>query len=215
MAITIKVGPPTDLVALASLSDLKSDLNITDDTQDADLARRLLEASAAVLAYIGRPVLASDWRDILDLQRDQPRIGLVLGRYPVTALKVVSINGTALGDDEIASVFGSMDTSSGMLYPPENGPTLWHPARYVITYTAGYMAPGADGAGGTIPLDIQRAVRITASASWHDADRNPNLKSESEQGIGSTSWVTTAAGTGGLPQDAANLLSAYRSGGIR
>ncbi|OUL65121.1 hypothetical protein HK16_18900 [Acetobacter senegalensis] len=215
MAITIRVGAPPDQVPLASLSDLKSDLKITDDTQDVDLTRRLLEASGAVLAYIGRPILSSDWRDIMDLRQDQPRISLVLGRYPVTALKVVSINGTAMGGDDLINVFNAMDASCGMLYPPDGGPALWHPARYVVTYTAGYSPPEADGTGGTIPLEIQRAIRITAAASWHGGDRDPNLKSESEQGVGSTSWVAAASGTGGLPQDAANLLAGYRSGGIR
>lgn len=215
MSHTIRIGAPDQLVALASLSDLKSDLRISDNTQDADLSRRLLEASSAALAYIGRPVLSSDWRDIIDLQSDQSRISLVMGRYPVTGLKALSVNGAAISADELMNVFDSMDTSTGMLYPPDGGPCLWHPARYVITYTAGYSMPAADGSGGSIPLDIQRAVRITASASWHDADRNPNIKSESEQGVGTTSWVATAFGTGGLPQDAANLLSRYRSGGIR
>lgn len=215
MAITIRVGAPPDQAPLASLSDLKSDLNIADDTQNADLTRRLLEASSAVLAYIGRPILSSDWRDIIDLRQGQPSISLILGRYPVTQIKAVSINGTAMASDDLTNVFEVMDADAGMLYPQDSGSCLWHPARYVITYTAGYSPPAADGTGGTFPLEIQRAIRITAAASWHGSDRDPNLKSESEQGVGSTSWVATASGTGGLPQDAANLLAAYRPGGIR
>lgn len=106
MAITIRVGVPPDQVALASLSDLKSDLNILDDTQDPDLTRRLLEASSSVLSYIGRPILSCDWRDTIDLRQGQASVSLMLGRYPVTKIKAVSINGTDMSSDDLTNVFG-------------------------------------------------------------------------------------------------------------
>lgn len=62
---------------------------------------------------------------------------------------------------------------------------------------------------GTLPQTISRATVLAAAAMVQGAGRDPNLKSESVQGVGSTSW-NIASGTGGLPQQVADMLASYR-----
>lgn len=212
--LTYQVSAPAPPVPLASLENFKSDLKITDNAQDIDLARHLLGASDAVLSYIRRPIIFATWRDVIELHPENARIALTLGRYPLVSIAALSVNGTLMSADDVAAL--CKDTASGQIYPADGAPScLWQPGRYVVTYTAGYIPPAGSNPG-TIPPAIQRAVLIAASASWLGATRDPNLRQESEQGVGSTSFAAASSGAGGLPQQAADLLGSYRkSGGIR
>lgn len=215
---TISVSAPAQPVALALLSDLKADLGIVDDSQNSRLSSLLLDASSLVLDYIGRPVLDNTWRDVIEIRHDQQRLSIALGVYPVTKiLAFVLQNGMAFTSDQIGDL--DVQAESGIVYPPSTGQALWGPGRYVITYQAGYTVP-SDGSADKpqvwpLPRNISAAVKIAAKAAWHASDRDPLLRSESEQGTGSSSWAATSAGSGGLPQAAADMLTGYRSGGIR
>lgn len=212
-ALTYRVGAPAPLVPLTSLENFKSDLKISDTSQDDDLKRYLLGASSAVLGFINRSIIVAAWRDIIEVTPDCQRLYLVLGRFPLKAITAFSVNGTLLDAPTVESL--NIDSANGTIYPPDGGPScLWQPGRYVITYTAGYDPPDDKG-GGTVPYDVQQAVLIAAAARYHAAARDPNLRQESEQGVGSTSFSSVPGGTGGLPQQAADLVARYRGGGIR
>lgn len=215
---TISVSAPAQPVALALRESLKADLGITDDSQDSRLDDLLLDASGLVLDYIGRPILDSTWRDVIKIRGDEQRLSLMLGVYPVTKIMAfVPQGGAPLSPEQIAGL--DLMADSGIIYPPASGSVVWSPGQYVVTYQAGYTAPSRDKDGtpqsGTLPRAISSAVLLAAKASWHAAYRDPLLRSESEQGTGSSSWSATAAGSGGLPQSAADMLASYRSGGLR
>lgn len=215
---TISVSAPAQPVALALRDSLKVDLGITDDSQDDRLDGLLLDASSLVLDYIGRPILNGVWRDVIEIRPDEQRLSIMLGIYPVTKIMAfVSHHGGALTPDQIGDL--DLMAGSGIVYPPATGPALWSPGRYVVTYQAGYTPParGDDGLPqeGTLPRGISAAVLLAAKAAWHAADRDPLLRSESEQGTGSSSWAATVAGSGGLPQAAVDRLASYRAGGVR
>lgn len=217
MRRTTPVGPPAPDAPLASLADLKADLGITDTSQDAKLALLLQDASSMALAYVGRPLIDRAWCDVIELGCEARQSDLVLGRYPVSVVTGLTIGATALDADAVAAL--PLNPEAGIVYPPDSGhPRCWRAARYVVTYRAGYTldSVAADGTAmrGTLPASIQRAVRLTAAALWHATGRDPLLKSESEQGVGSTSWDTSAAATGGMPQAAADILDAYRPAGV-
>lgn len=217
MRQTIQLGTPAVGLPLALLSDLKADLGISDDLQDARLQTLLLDASDMVVAYIGRPVLSATWRDVIVLGADDQRGALTLGRYPLSAIMAFSINGNAWSSDDIAGL--PFNPDAGMIYPPDGGAVSWHAGHYVITYQAGWRPSSTDNDGaaiaGTVPRMVQQATRLTAAGLWHASGRDPALRSESEQGVGSTSWVTTTPGAGGLPQAAADALRNLGGVGVR
>ncbi|MBO1361529.1 phage head-tail connector protein [Acetobacter sacchari] len=218
MRRTTPVGPPAPDAPLASLADLKADLGISDASQDARLALLLQDASSMALVYVGRPLIDRAWCDVIELGCEARQSDFVLGRYPVSAVTGLTIGATALDVDTVAAL--AINPEAGILYPPDDGSArCWMAARYVVTYRAGYTldsvtADGTTVVRGTLPASIQRAVRLTAAALWHATGRDPLLKSESEQGVGSTSWDTSAAATGGMPQAAADILDAYRPAGV-
>lgn len=64
----------------------------------------------------------------------------------------------------------------------------------------------------TIPDDVQSATLITARALFFDLQRgDPALRSESESGIGGSSW---APFEGALPHEATAMLNRYRAPGL-
>lgn len=217
MRQTILVSQPAQSVALALLADLKADLGVTDNAQDTRLTTLLLDASDMVRTYIGRPILSATWRDMIELGPDEKRIGLTLGRYPVTQITTFSVSGAAWSADVIDTM--GQNPGAGMIYPPDGGPAMWRTGRYVITYQAGWVPPSVGDDGkidfGSLPRSIQQATRLTAAALWHGSGRDPLLRSENEQGVGSSSWGSSAPGAGGLPQAAADALRSLGGIGVR
>lgn len=206
MTESFRLSPLQGDQALASLDDLKADLSIDGTASDTTLTRYLLDASSAVLAYIGRPILRAQWRDIVIVREGQRLMGMPLGALPVLSLDAITRNGSDWDADDIAAC--QIDNAAGLVFPPRWA--FWPPGRYVIAYQAGYEL--ADSAAdppviGTLPRPVGRAVLLTAAAAYHAAARgDPMLRSESEQGVGSTSWTGMTADSGGLPPEAAALL---------
>lgn len=212
MRRTTPVGAPAALAPLASLEDLKADLGITDNAEDARLSSLLLEASDMALAYVGRSIMRAAWRDIIMIEQGERRLRLALGRWPLLSITAMSIGSVPLLPEQIEAL--NVDPASALIYPADIGGRLWSAGSYVIDYTAGYAPPDLDDLL-PLPPNIQRAVRQIASGLWHSTGRDPLLKSESEQGVGSTSWNSSAPALGGLPQEAASILIPYRTAGFR
>ena len=120
MRQTLRISPAEQAQPLAALSDLKTDLGIMDTQQDRRLSGFLLAASAAVLAFINRPLLQAHWQDTLCLYQGRRSTSLMLGRYPVTNLMTMTVNGFAMDEQCLAEV--SVVADGGLLFPPANGP---------------------------------------------------------------------------------------------
>lgn len=212
MRTTTPAGPTPVSVPLALLSDLRADLGIAGTDEDDRLTRLLLSASETVAAYIGRPILSQAWQDVFFLSANEWRSSLTLSHWPVSEIKSLSWRGEAFSLDAIAAL--PVNGSAGIICPPD-GQMMWRPGRYQIVYQAGWAAPGvSSGEGVALPETIQRAVRIMAAADYHATGRDPLLKSESETGVGASSWQTPTQGTGGMPLAAAELLDSYQSGSL-
>ncbi len=213
MRRTVQISAPAALQPLALLDDLKADLSISDNTQDAELTRLLLEASAKALKFIGRPLMQAGWQDTFMVRPGAAQDMLCLGRYPLVSIQSFCVGELSLTPDQIKDL--PLDPDAAIVYPPDARMPGWMPGIYTVQYTAGYVAPGTENAGtNVVPQDLQEAIRLTAAAIWYGKGRDPNLKSESEQGVGSTSWNAPSAGSGGMPQPAVDILTSYQTGGI-
>lgn len=210
---SIALGSAPALVPLASLDALKADLGITDAQSDTDLQRYLLDATEAVLAFIGRPLLYQTWQDQIFVRPFPRTLSLLLGVYPVQKVTAVTRNRTALAQDALDDLV--IDDDCGEVFRPDVSHPSWPPGRYLVTYEAGYRLPGKNEDGtadpGTFPGPIALAVRRVAAAAYHAQGRDQALKSENEQGVGSTSWVTPDPALGGLTPEAAGLVQSFRA----
>lgn len=204
--ISLSLDGPADAVPLALLADLKADLAISDSSSDGRLARLLLDASSMALAFIGQPILFGLWTEEIVIERSDLLRQIVLSARPLLSLQSLKRNGADWSAEQLSGLI--LDCKAGLLSCSQVGSQHWKSGHYVLTYNAGYVPPSGETAG-TVPPVISRAVILTASALFAAGDRDPNLKSESVQGVGSTSWAT-AAGTGGMPQSAADMLAPFR-----
>jgi len=213
---TLQTSGAADPLPFVALSDFKAALSIADNdtSQDGVLTNMLLAASSAVQSYIGRQITVADWSDRIRIAHGDRQLSLILAVHPVLSVADVFLDGQAL---PVPAGGWDFDPLCGILYP-SHGPWWW-PGRYSVSYRAGWAVPGMVDDGGktlavTMPADIRQAV-LTAARSFYSAkDRDPLLKSESEQGVGSTSWATPDTASGGLPADSAALLSRYLPSGF-
>lgn len=213
---TLQTSGAADPLPFVALPDFKAALSIAeaDTSQDTVLLPMLLAASAAVQSYIGRQITIADWSDRIRIAPGDRRLSLLLGVQPLLSITSVLRDGQALSEPADGWDF---DPLCGILYPSD-GPWWW-PGRYSVTYRAGWVVPDMSDADDnalpvTLPADIRQAVLTAARAFYSARDRDPLLKSESEQGVGSTSWATPDAVSGGLPADAAAMLSRYLPSGF-
>lgn len=184
---------------LATLSALKAMLGITDNANDAALTVALKTATATVESYCGRTFARGTLTEALDCRNgDRP----VLSRYPVVSLTSVTMGGVAqtLGDYEVTPA-GVLSLSS------ETGPLPLAASYFRVAYTGGYILPGSPGED--LPLDIQQAVLITAAATHLAGARDPMLRSQTADGVGSESYVANND-MAGMPPQAAALLEPWR-----
>lgn len=202
------------VLPLATLQSLMNALSITDGNAAGDLTDILLQASQAVTSYLGRPLLIADREERIRIRPGDVQLSLRMTVWPVTGITAVLRDGNSL---PIPPDGWDYDVTCGILYPSESH--LWGPGCYILQYRAGWVAPGQIDDGGnaipsTVPADVRSAVLTTARALYYAQSRDPLLKSESEQGVGSTSWATPDVSSGGLPSDAAALLNRYLPGGF-
>lgn len=215
---TLQANGAADPLPFVALPDFKAALSIADSdtSQDKALTDMLLSASAAVESYIGRQITAADYTDLIRIRPGDQMASFVLDVRPVLSITSVVRHGQPLVTPPDGWDFSS---SSGILYPENGDGSSWGPGHYLVSYRAGWVIPGMTDADGnplpvTLPADIRQAVLLTARSFYAAQDRDPLLKSESEQGVGSTSWSLPDATTGGLPGNAAAFLSRYLSAGF-
>ncbi|WP_336985046.1 hypothetical protein [Asaia sp. HN128] len=218
MTLTILESPAQGL-ALASLAALREQLSGEPAAQISDpaLSEYLAQATALVQATLGRPVLAGLYRQTLRVGDGERRLSLALAVTPLISIGDVTQDGFALDPGRDGWESGAL---SGLLCPSILQGAWWWPGRYRVTYRGGWIVPGMKDEQGnalaaTVPADIRAATLSTARALFYTTQRgDPLLRSESEQGVGTSSWATPDASLGGLPPDAAAILARYAQAGL-
>lgn len=183
---------------LSTLSALKAMLGITASADDGALTLALGRASAAVETYCDRVFGRGAVMETLDTRSGRAPL---LRQPPVLSLTSVSLSGAAqLVADYSANRAGVMSLSGGA---PEPLP----PGYYVVAYTGGYILPGA--AGADLPADVEQAALTTAAAFYTAGARDPMLRSETTEGVGSISWIANGD-MAAVPPQVAALLDGHR-----
>jgi hypothetical protein len=104
-----------------------------------------------------------------------------------------------------------VDTSAGFVWRLDadgDDRVPWFAERVSISYDAGWVLPGLTGRN--LPAAVERACVLTVAAWASARGRDPLLRSEAVEGVGSSSWIATD-NTGALPPQAVDALARYIS----
>jgi uncharacterized phiE125 gp8 family phage protein len=201
----LTVVTPAKSYDLTVLATVKAELGITDRAEDANLARWITQASVTIAKHCNR-VFAQE--TVSETFRPRCREeGLLLTRFPISAIVSVVENDIPLTGDtdyELARDGGG----SVLNRLRDDRDWTWPLGKIVVTYTAGY-ARIAD-----LPDGIERAAIVLVNQYRYSADRDPQLRGEQTQNVGSSSYFD-GHDSSGLSPEVFGLISKHRkpSGG--
>lgn len=203
----------TDLV---DLETVKTYLQIAGSDQDAVLASLISQASSSCVGYLQRPLALQEYRERISIRgRRQTAINLSVG--PIAAIRSITVDGRAV--TFLDEMFVSRDKArlDDPYHAPVTGDWACKARQVEITYLAGFLLPGMDQPEKkdtdllplevtVLPNDIVGGVLGTIQMLRYGQGRDPLLKSESVQGVGSTTWQSMDASVGGISPDAIAAL---------
>lgn len=204
---------------LVTLDDARLDLGLSAEAvPNPRLARIIDQASGRVSSYCNRTFGRQIYRETILCF---PENGLLLGAGPVNRIISVGILGGAGFD---AAEYALSDGQLRLTHGPRPGwgdgsaYNLWRSIMptIVVDYEAGWLLPGED-IGETfqgdvpLPAEVEAAVMQLVAVAAAGIGRDPTVKSETVEGIGSTSFYVQGAAAG-LPHPAAETaLQPYRN----
>jgi hypothetical protein len=201
----ITVVTPAATRLLTTRQRVKDELGITVTTYDTLLDTKIAEVSDEIAAFCGRDFGLTAVTETL--RRWCWTEDIILARWPVVAISALSEAGTALTSSD-----WFLDTPGGVLRRLNTDGTLsvWRSGDIVVSYTYGWLLPGQSNRN--LPFDVEAAAVDQVKASWFARKRDPVIRSETADGVGSQSFQIGSIGgpeTGALQPDVARRLERY------
>jgi hypothetical protein len=195
----LTVVTPATTTRLTTIAAARDHLMVADDVSDILLGDWIDQASASIVEFCGRPFARESVRETF---RGVCGYAIMLSRFPVVGTPAVVMDGTTLAASDL-----EWDAEAGLLYRMRGLDRFaWGCRVAAVTYTAGWLLPGQEGRD--LPANIEQACLTMIAARYGARGRDPMLRSESTEGVGSASWIATAD-MGALPPQAADLLTRY------
>ncbi|MCW5733483.1 MAG: hypothetical protein KIS73_05130 [Enhydrobacter sp.] len=187
-------GATTDTALLEALIDRASAM--------AAAYCNLARDAAGLPPTFSREVCRATWRPGM-----AARTGSLMmpWRYPITAIGPVVADGVTLQ----AADYGMRGASLERL-DSDGALSTWPAAGIVVDFTAGWPIPEPDA----VPSEIEVAVIDQVKAMYQGRRRDPALRSETTDGVGSASYSVAGGdsiGRSGLLLSVEATLDAYRS----
>lgn len=210
--MTLTVLTAATVRDLTTLATVKARMGISGSSEDAFLQDQITRQTAAALGYLNvifaqdgtrtlaREILAETFRSI------GPRKYLRTARRPISGI-------TSIVQDDVTLEAADyvVDGRSGVISRLYNGfETLWSAKSVVVTYTAGWVMPGA--ADPNTPSELEDAVIHMVAAGREARLRDPMIRSERTDGVSSASYFDPRAGSEGLPPSVLGMLAPYMDG---
>lgn len=195
----LTVITPANTHDLTTIETVRAELGITDRAEDENLARWITQASRVIGEYCNRVFAKETVAETFRLPAFT-KDDLVLSRYPIKEIVSVTENGTALtesADFEVGFDAGFLARLRGDTL------TCWAPGKITVVYTAGYTLLQ------DLPYSIERACIALVNQYRYSAERDPQLRSETTDGAGSSSYFDGME-AGGLSPEVRGLLDKYR-----
>lgn len=189
---------------LTVLATVKAELGITGNTQDANLARWITEASGVIGSQINRVLGEEDLREVFRLQTGGHE-NIVLRRRPVVTITSITEGETTIATDDY-----EFDSESGIVYKLTSGDRInWIGGKITVLYTAGY------GLLDALPYALERAAiklvgHYRATRTFDAADKSQSYEIPGVYSQRTERWVGSISENNALPPDVEDLLGPYR-----
>jgi hypothetical protein len=197
----IEIITPASTIDLTTLDAVKSEMQISGGADDDWLRQRIGDASDAIASYCRRVFGAETIRQTVRLDGRDGTLSpecLTLDRWPVSSITSVTEDGAVL----LASEW---ELDGVLLYRLTDDTRIsWYARKVVIVYVAGYALVT------DLPRGIERACILAVANMYSARGTDRRIRSETVDGIGSTSWFDADKGGGLLPSEAIDLLRPHR-----
>ncbi|WP_232629155.1 hypothetical protein [Methylobacterium sp. Leaf118] len=199
---------------LTTVANARGDLGLPAGAPtDDQLNRWIDQASAQASTFCRRVFGRATYRQRFDLTnrcRDDLYLGLLLDAGPIVSISAVTVDSLLLSP-------GTYEADDRMLYGLQDGQRRAFYGRLVVVdYVAGWVLPGetdyTNPPAGTEPLpaDIERAVIQLVGVPAFGLGRDPMVKSDDVEGVGSRSFYIQGAGASLPHPEAEATLAQYR-----
>lgn len=193
----LTIVTPATSGALVALARVKTELSISGTSQDAALGALIDEASSLIAAYCNRDTFGAEV-----LQQTErltcPRDCIILARDIDVSVTSVTVDADTLTGAE-------HEVDGSLLYRLDDDERIaWCPGKVVVAYTAGFTLP--DNA----PPALSRAALDLVVGMYRATGRDPAVRQEMVEGVGSTSYFDSKAGPIPLSADRVAALARYR-----
>jgi hypothetical protein len=131
-------------------------------------------------------------------QDNQRESSIYLSRYPVSAIASIAEDDETLAPDDF-----ELRASEGRIVRLSGGAeTPWVGAKIVVAYSAGYSS---------VPEALKLAAITLVKLKASELNRDPLLRGETYEGLGSAQYFQSGAIAGGaLPPGIADMLAHFR-----
>ena len=202
----LQVITPATSTALTTVTRARALLNFP-NSDDAAATVLIGQASRVVADHCRRVFPVETVREAFTCNESCGH-GPILARSPVVEILSVSNGGAVLGATEYR-----VDPTTGRFQRLDaDGSTLgWWGGGVIVDYRAGYVLPKDDASSPavTLPESVERAAIMLLSTYLSMRSRDPTLKTESNEGVGSTSWWVPGAVDRLVSPEAEQLLAPY------
>lgn len=202
--VSVTVAPTA--VDLTTLATVKTRLGITGAASDATLSALITSASTAIATQCRRPLGAHTITETfrirsvgLNAARELDRQELLLtGKDPTI---------TSVAVDAVAVPGAEYELDSGILrrITTDGNPTTWGGGTVVVVYQTGYALPGA------APAPLAEACIELVSRGFGVAARDPSVKRETVEGVGSVEYFDRGFGAMALDDTLRDTLAPYKA----
>lgn len=191
------------------------ELGITDETTQNLIPDLIAEATESIEKELGFPIKKATITETLAGYN----VGniLRLRRSPIISVTSVSFDGVALpttdysihdADNGLIYLDGGVQSTERSCGNLSNTPAPGSAEKlYSVVYVAGWILPGV--AGRTLPRPIER-VAIELVRLQLNMPSNPNVKSESVDGVYSVTYLDRMSAEGAIPSNLAAMLAPYK-----
>lgn len=198
----VTVTDGAEATRLATVAALRTELGdeaagLTDEA----LGALLDQASDQIARYcnrvFGRQTIAQT------IRTDEAPTEILLAAVPVVSIASVVEDGTTLA----ASTYEVESTTGTLFRLIDDKPAAWLAVKTVVTFSAGWLLP--EQASADLPASISRAAVLLAASDVYGQGRDPWVKSETVEGMGSLSLVMPQAGAPWMPPAVTELLRPF------